>query len=251
MIAPSVVPKKVLITRSHKGNLELAPKLRAMGLEPLGVDVLELSPPEVWSKVDEALRRLDRYDWLLLTSATGATHFADRMRALNIDRGTVRIRIAVVGAKTADALVERGWKVDFVPSRYLTDSLAKELPVGRNALLMRSDIADPSLAQKLRARGFQVEEVTIYRTVRLNVKDLDMIADADMVIFGSPSAVDGLCSQLPEATLANLIKKEAACIGPVTARATRAHGFTRIVQGNTEHTFDSLLEEIRRTHRLA
>jgi len=76
----------------------------------------------------------------------------------------------------------------------------------------------------------------------------DPVKNAELVIFGSPSAVDALCSQLPDAVLSGLLKKVAACIGPVTAAAARNRGFTRIISCTSEHTFDSLLEEIWRAY---
>jgi uroporphyrinogen III methyltransferase / synthase len=243
--------KKALITRTHEGNLELAAKLRAIGLEPISVDVLALSAPEDWSQVDRRLREIDDYDWLLFTSAAGARFFAERARTLGIDSKDGRTKIAAVGTKTAAALAGAGWKVDFTPSRFLTRALAEELPGGGKALLLRTEIADRSLGDVMRRRGFEVDEVAIYRTLRLELEAIEPVSEADIVIFGSPSAVEGICSQLPESVMSELIEKEAACIGPVTAEAARAHGFTRIVQSADEHTFDSLLREIRGVNHLA
>lgn len=242
---------KVLTTRSHEGNIELAEKLQALGFEPLSIDVLELSSPDNWSLVDSRLRELHEYDWLLLTSATGARLFAERARALNIDPGKFRTKVAVVGTKTATTLAQSGWRIDFVPSRFLSEALGRELPSGKRALFLRSDIAGRQMVMTLRARGFEVDEAIIYRTVRRVVKDVEVVRNAEIIVFGSPSAVEGLCSQLPPAILTALTGKEAACIGPVTANAARARGFTRIIECKTTHTFDSLLEEVRRTYHVA
>jgi uroporphyrinogen-III synthase len=243
--------KKALITRTHEGNIELAAKVRAIGLEPISVDVLALSPPEDWSQVDERLRAMDEYDWLLFTSAAGARFFAERARTLAIASKDGRTKIAAVGAKTASVLAKAGWKVEFTPSRFLARALAEELPGGGRVLLLGTDIADRSLGDVMRRRGFEVEEVAIYRTLRLELKAIEPVREADMVIFGSPSAVEGICSQLPESVMAEFVEKEAACVGPVTAEAARAHGFTRIVQSADEYTFDSLLREIRAMNHLA
>jgi uroporphyrinogen III methyltransferase / synthase len=242
---------KVLITRTHEGNLQLAAKLRAIGIEPIIVDVLALSPPEDWSQVDRRLRELEDYDWLLFTSAPGARFFVERTRTLGIDSKDCQTKVAAVGTKTAAALATAGWKVDFMPTRFLTRALAEELPGGGKALLLRTEIADPSLVELMRRRGFEVEEVAIYRTLTLELKAIEPVGEVDMVIFGSPSAVEGICSQLPESIMSELVEKEAACVGPVTAEAARARGFTRIVQSTDEHTFDSLLREIGALNHLA
>ncbi|MDA4113629.1 MAG: uroporphyrinogen-III synthase [Thaumarchaeota archaeon] len=243
--------KKALITRTHEGNLELAGKLRAIGLEPISVDVLALAPPEDWSQVDERLREIDGYDWLLFTSAAGARFFAERARTLAIASRDGQTKIAAVGAKTASALAEAGWKVDFTPGRFTTRALAEELPGGGKVLLLRTEIADRTLGEVMRRRGFEVDEVAIYRTLILDLEAIEPVSEADMVIFGSPSAVEGICSQLPESVMSGLVEKEAACLGPVTAEAARAHGFTRIIQCVDENTFDSLLREIMAVNHLA
>src|ERR1700722_19835936 len=105
--------RKVLITRSHEGNLELAAKLRAIGIEPISLDVLALSPPEDWSQVDRRLRELGDYDWLVFTSAPGARFFAERARTLGITPGDGGTKVAAVGTKTAGALASAGWGVGF------------------------------------------------------------------------------------------------------------------------------------------
>ena len=243
--------RKVLITRTHEGNVELAAKLRAVGLEPIALDVLAISPPEDWSEVDLRLRALDEYDWLLFTSAAGARSFAERARALGIAPKGVRAKVAAVGTRTGAELSRAGWGVSFTPSAFLTMALAEELPGAGRALLLRNDIADPSMGDVMRRRGFEVDEVAVYRTRTLELKAIDAVGEADMVIFGSPSAVEGICSQLPESVLSGLTGKVAACVGPVTAEAARARGFTRIVQSAHEHTFDSLLREIGTLNQLA
>lgn len=243
-------PRKVLLTRSHAGNLELAAKLQRLGFEPVCADILDVVPTNL-PATDNRLKALGTYDWLLLTSPVGAEVFAERVAAIGISPKNVRTRIAVTGTKTAETLSRRGWKADFIPSRFLASTLAQELPPGRRVLLMHSDIAGVETAKVLRRRGFEVDEALLYQTRTLNLEDTGKIEDSDMVIFGSPSAVEGLCSQLPVSLLSVLIKKQAACIGPVTASVARARGFVRIIQPSEEQSFDSLLEEIERTYAVA
>jgi uroporphyrinogen III methyltransferase/synthase len=238
---------RVVITRSREGNLDLAKRLRARGFESVPVDTLAFFPPKDWFIIDNCLNRLNSYDWLVFTSATGANFLAQRMKKLSLKvpwRG--RPRVAAVGERTAKALSERGVRVDFIPSHYLTRTLAKELPEGsgRRVLLLRADIADRTMSEALEKRGFSVEEFPIYRTEDLNREKNDL-KDADLIMFGSPSAVRGFCNRISKETLKNLNGKRAACIGPVTAQAARENGFKRIIMPGV-HTFDSLLEELVR-----
>ncbi len=158
---------KVVITRSRKGNAELARSLKAVGLEPIPIDTIEFLPPEDWSSVDASLKRLGEFDWLLITSPTGAEFFAQRMKALSLPvPWNGRPAVAAVGEKTSAALQREGIKVDFVPTEYLTKALAEQLPRtrGTRLLILRADVGDPEVVATLERDGFLVTDLAIYRT---------------------------------------------------------------------------------------
>jgi len=242
--------RKVVITRSREGNLELASRLVALGFEVTPVETMELLPPDNWSEIDASLRRLEEFDWLVLTSAVGARAFVKRMRELGLAlpwKG--RPAVAVVGEKTRDSLTSEGVRVDFVPSEYLTQRLASELPTdgGGNLLLLRADIADPGLVRAFEHAGLKTTEHAVYRTTtrgrqRISAARFD---DADAIVFGSPSAVEGFVSRLDSAARRYLLSRNllTVCIGPVTARAAKDHGFQRILTPAT-HTFDGAISAL-------
>ncbi|HUI01314.1 MAG TPA: uroporphyrinogen-III synthase [Nitrososphaerales archaeon] len=240
---------KVAITRSGKGNLELSTKLKALGYEPIPVETMEFLPPEDWSAVDGHLGRLSEFDWLVFTSATGAECFVSRLRSLSIALPPPRGRpaVAVVGAKTEEALVRQGVGVDFVPSSYLSSALAEELPtaMGKRTLVLRADMGDTRFIPRLRERGFEVADVAIYRTSALSGSEaaLRRLDEAQAIVFASPSAVGALSASLGPAGAwwPRLAALPCLCIGPVTAEAARAHGFARIYT-STMHTLDGVLE---------
>ncbi len=240
--------RKVVITRSHEGNLELASELKAMGLEVVSLDLLSFLPPASWTRVDSKLLRLKDFDWVLFTSSTGVQFFLVRMRELGLPLAWGSApKVGAVGKGTAGALSAAGVRVDFKPDRYLTKALAEQLPgSGGKVLLLRADIADKAMVAYLAGRGFVVDDVAIYRTRRLKPKDIAPVLNADLIIFGSPSAVDALCARLPSGVLAKVNRMTAACIGPVTANAARKYGFREVLESPT-HTFGSLLESVGRT----
>lgn len=245
---------KVVITRSRKGNAELATSLMALGFEPVSIDTIQFLPPEDWSRVDHCLRRLGEFDWVLLTSATGAEFFAQRMKELSLEvpwRG--RPAVAAVGEKTRAALQRKGIKVEFVPSRYLTRALAEQLPRrrGKRLLMLRADIADPNVVRTLERSGFRVDDLAIYRTSSVEGGEdqaIDLASKgADAIVFASPSAVEAFITRLDSAEAASTLTKKtlAVCIGPVTAAAARELGFERILTPKT-HTIESLVQELGR-----
>ena len=243
-------PVSVVITRSQEGNEELARRLRLVGADPIAVDTITLAPPTDWRDVDHALRNLGGYDWIALTSSSGARYFEERMAALSLrfprGRGP---RVAAVGKQTATTLHRLGLETDFVPSRYTTAALGRELPAdkGKRVLLLRSDIADPRLRESLIKRGFSVEEAAIYRTLPARGPS-PKIRDADLIIFASPSAVRSFCSLVTGEELRRLRRLRAVCIGPVTESAARENGFTNTSRPES-FTLDAVVGEIKRLSR--
>lgn len=239
-----------VVARSAEGNRWLSIRLKRLGIQPVPVETVEFLGPPDWSQVDDALRGLGRFDWVVLTSSRGAEAFAGRVRRLALDRKDVFPKIAAVGEVTAAKLEKEGFHVDFVPSEYLTATVGKELPPrGANrVLLLRAEGASDEMVRALERRGFRVTSVPIYRTrfVRTRFRGGD-VDRADVVLLGSPSEVSGLVRRLPPAVLRSLrLKAVAACIGPVTANAAREAGFRRVLSPRL-HTFDALLMEVRRT----
>jgi len=78
--------RRVLVTRAPHQAGKLNAGLQALGAEPVEVPVLEIVPPESYAPLDDALRHLDRYDWLILASANAARAMAERAVALKLPR---------------------------------------------------------------------------------------------------------------------------------------------------------------------
>ena len=243
--------KTVILTRSREGNAELSTRLREIGFSPLSVDSLAFSPPADWSQVDAFLKRLATFDWLVLTSTTGVRFFLDRVAKLGLRAPWVgKPATAAVGPKTAAALEAAGLTVEFVPSSFRTLALGEELPVeyGNRALVLRADVANEGLVEKLRERGFQVGTATLYITAAPKIEELNGFGDASFIVFASPSAVRGFCSKMRPEELARLRSSKAVCIGPVTEAAAKEHGFGNTVTPPV-NTLDAGVEELARLSR--
>jgi len=245
--------RRIVLTRTSKGNEQLARRARALGFEPISVESIQLLPPLDWSAIDASLGALGGFDWLMFTSSRGARMFKERIATLQLDlKWQGRPSVAAVGEGTAEELRSSDIHVAFVPSEFLTQRLASELPTGTGqakprVLLLRSDIADPRMVEVLLGRGFEVVEHAIYRTEAFRSErsappDLEGV---DAILFASPSAVEGFTLLLGGRSSSALRRTLAACIGPVTAKSAMEHGFERIITPKT-HTFDALLQEVGR-----
>ncbi len=177
---------------------------------------MEIRPAEDTSALDAAIESLARDDWVVFTSANGVAAVGTRLRSL------YGVRIAAVGPATAAAVRVLGSEPSFVPERFAAEEIVAGLGAlaGVRVLLPQADIADPQLADELRARGATVAAVVAYRTVEIAPDPSGMLAleAADAVVLASPSAARSL------ATLELGGRPLIACIGPTTAAAAREAG---------------------------
>ncbi len=238
----------VVVARSKEGNDELIRKLSGLGVEAYGMETIGFEEPSDWSAVDHAVAGIQNYDWLVFTSPRGVGAFLARLSILGISRRLGPPRLAAVGARTAHALEEAGFAVDFVPKDYLTSELAQGIPSdkGKRVLILRADIGDEAFPSSLRRRGFDVTDLAVYRTVTVAGRgDAERIAGARFVVFASPSEVRGFKSRVPGGLFHAISSgAKAVCIGPVTAEEARAAGFRSVIT-TSEHTVDALAERVR------
>ena len=233
---------RIVITRPKEGGDKLAAKIKELGGTPIELPAIEIAPPQSYENLDDALKRLNDYDWLVFTSANGVRFFFERASVIAGGIAGIRARIAAVGPSTAEALDSYGLKVSFIPSRYLTQRLAEELPevAGKRVLLVRSENADSEMAEILTRRGALVDEIRAYR-VLMRRENADKLGDFDAVIFTSPSTARGFKEILESSEAWKKSGFKVFCIGPVTARAAEELGFS--VSGVAgEHTVDGLVK---------
>ena len=181
--------------------------------------------PGPMRELKSAVAGLDRYDWIVFTSANGVRAFADC--------GAVpgsRIRIAAVGEATAAAVRALGWPVHLRPRRANGAALARAMirrgMRARRVLFPRGERAAPELASSLEHAGARVDAVVAYRlrTVR-RTRSRRAAPLLDAVTFTSPSTVDGLEARLGTAQLRTLLARTpAVVIGATTARALARRG---------------------------
>jgi uroporphyrinogen III methyltransferase/synthase len=244
--------KRVLITRPRAHAEEFANALIAEGAQPIFFPVIQILPPEDFFKLDFAIRNLDQYDWLVLTSVHGVEAFFNRLEALDIKRIPSHIRVAAVGSRTARCLAERGVWVDHVPNEYIAEAMLPGL--GKNIyakrfLLPQSNLARTALADEIRSAGGLVTEVAAYRNV-VNDPDIseinDLLVGVDMITFTSPSTVWNFTAVVRKYGFdpLNLPGKPLfACIGPITKKAAEEVGYACSAMAS-EYTTTGLIETL-------
>ena len=154
--------------------------------------------------------------------------------------------MAAIGPATATALRQRGVQVCLVPAEYRAEAILDEIGdvAGQTILLPRADIARPALAEGLRDKGAQVDEVPAYRTVPATPAPaaFDALrAGVDVITFTSSSTVRNFVTQTAGLSYGQPL---IACIGPVTAATARELGLCVDVVAK-EYTVEGLLDALK------
>jgi uroporphyrinogen-III synthase len=242
---------RVLVPRPTAGRSPAVVALAAAGAEAVVVPLIETIPPEDPTPLDDALLALEAgwYSWLVVTSSAAVPILVERGLHLT------DARVAAVGPGTARALRDAGVHVDLVPpgdstARALVASFPAPGPRPR-VLFPRGDLAAPTLADGLRARGWQVDDVVAYRTVSADAVSAEVRESwVDGTIRGalltSASTVRELNTQLGPPPTSTLL----VGIGPTTAAEAARLGLP-LAGVATEQTMTGLVDALAKAANTA
>ncbi len=141
---------------------------------------------------------LDGYDWLILTSATGAHELKARAKGRAGE-------VAAIGPSTAAAWGD----VDLVPAAATQEGLLAELPRPAGRVLF----AGAEGARRLLVDELGADFVALYRT---KARATTEAVSGDLVVLASPSAARALADLTREVPVVS--------IGPETTAAAEAAG---------------------------
>ncbi|MGC4007359.1 MAG: uroporphyrinogen-III synthase [Pirellulales bacterium] len=216
-----------------------------------------MEPPEDWASVDEVLKRLNQFHWLVFSSVNGVEYFWDRLRATGADaRALGHIRIAAIGPATAAALEERQIRADLTPDEYRAEALAQALmdePAGvrsgQRVLLLRASRGREILAERLCAAVALVEQVVVYRSLDVETPNPEIVerlaaGEFDWCTVTSSAIARSLVRLFGDA----LRHTKLASISPITTATLRELGYD-IAAEATEYTMPGVTEAILRALR--
>jgi uroporphyrinogen III methyltransferase / synthase len=226
----------ILVPRTKEQSGTTIARLASYGATAQVVPTISVEPPRTPQQMERAIKGLvtGRYEWIGFTSVNAVKAVREKFEEFGLDaRAFAGLKIAAVGGVTAAALREWGLEPDLVPSgeqsaQGLLESWPPfdELldPINR-VFLPRADIATDTLVAGLQAMGWEVDDVTAYRTVRAAppaapVREAIKGGQFDAVVFTSSSTVRNLVGIAGKPHPSTVI----ACIGPATAKTAEEHG---------------------------
>ncbi|MCC9605220.1 uroporphyrinogen-III C-methyltransferase [Blastopirellula sp. JC732] len=242
--------QRVLITRPEHQADGLAHTMAELGADVYLQPAIQISPPHDWSRVDDAIRSLHDYDWLVFSSANGVRYFFERLFALGDDlRAIGHMRIAAIGSGTADTLAEYHLNADVIPAEYRAESLVaslKDEAEGQRFLLPRASRGRDVLPKGLADAGGDVTEIVVYQS-----DDCTQLS-ADVVEAWEERPIDYVLvtsSAIARATVRLLGDRaketKFVSISPITSDALREVGVEPSVEA-TVYSMDGVLEALQR-----
>ncbi len=244
---------RILVTRDAHGNKLFSRKVASLGGMAVCLETIRFKRLTESGEFVAALAALSSYDWLVFTSERGVDAFFESVAAFGKDARVLgRVKVACVGSETAGSLARFGVRADFVPTAFTGIDLAKQLIetfdiAGKRMLLLRSAIAEPALADLLKAAGASVDDVACYTSQPAGADAAGVIAslkkdEIDWVTFTSGSAVRAFLGAV-DAQLLSGGRAKVASIGPVTSAELLNRGVAVAAEAK-ESTIDGILAAI-------
>ena len=236
---------RVLVPRTKEQAGALSAQLIRYGAIPVEVPTISVEPPRTPQQMERVMHGLvsGRYQWVVFTSTNAVKAIRERFDEYGLDaRAFAGLHVAAVGEQTAAALESFGVRPDLVPSDDQSSvGLLADFPEFdddvdplNRVLLPRADIATETLVEGLTKLGWEVEDVTAYRTVRAapppaETREAIKTGGFDAVMFTSSSTVRNLVGIAGKPHASTVV----SVIGPQTAQTAEEHGLRVDVRSNT------------------
>jgi len=265
--APSLKGRTVAITRPA-GQAEEAGKLiEEKGGIPYYIPAIEIKGLTNFAPIKKFISELQKgqVNYVILMSTNGVKYLFSAVETLKqtsqLKEGLAKTFVIAVGPRTAQALEqEYHVHVGLVPMKYSSEGLieclqGKEIS-GKKIRIPRTSNATPTLTDKLKEMGADVEEIHVYESglpVDAELKDRFFeglkSGKIDAIVFGSGLSAKNIFQMLSEKTsmdkLRSIIngKVTTVAIGPTTGEALKEMGVKVDVMPE-DYLFEKALEAL-------
>src|SRR3990172_1061765 len=247
--------KTIVVTRSREQASEFADKLYEYGAHVIEFPTIEIAKPDSIQPLDEAIKNIHIFNWLVFTSINGVDAFFQRLFELGKDiRELKGIKVCAIGPATEEGIKKYHIKVDCKPPKFVAESVVEELKKataikGEKFLLPRADIARSFLPEELQKLGGKVTDLVAYKTVMAEPKDINLIdkiknGEIHIVTFTSSSTVRNFLQIVGEKNISAFNGHvQFASIGPITTQTAEEMGLRVDIKAK-EYTIPGLVDAI-------
>lgn len=241
--------RTIIVTRPVESKGTLSKKLRILGAEVFEFPCIKIEELLDKEKLNEAIRKINEYSWLVFTSKNGVRIFFATLSSHNLDSRILgNIKIAVVGSQTARELNKYGLRADLIPEvfdgHHLGEELAQITTNQDNILLLRAENGSEDITNILESFERKYKDVGLYKTVNISdyVDEIEKnisTRDKLYVTFTSASTVEGFVSNIKTESLSKIT---GVCIGNQTAKKADEYNINYIVSESA--TIDSMITRL-------
>jgi uroporphyrinogen-III synthase len=246
--------KRILVTRAESQSGVFSDKIRQAGGVPTEVPLIMIRKPLDTTPLQEAIREIETFQWIVFSSVNGVAFFLDAfLQEKKLKSNLHNIKIAAIGEKTKQYLIQQGLPVHFIPSHYIAEEFVREFKEivykGDKLLHPRGNLARDILSAELKQLDAEVMSVIAYETVCNDDAGKPLAAylqssEIDIITFTSSSTVSNFVQLLATYNWKKWVEGiPVACIGPVTAETAVNHSFHPLIVAE-EYTIDGLIEAL-------
>lgn len=247
--------KGVVVTRAREQASGLKDSLEQLGAACYEFPTITIVPLADYAPVRAAIDRLAEYDWVVFTSVNGVRHFWYQLELMGLDaRALGQAQVAAIGPATAEALLDRGIRPDFIPPKYVAESVVEGLLErgigGKRVLIPRAKVAREILPEELAKVAACVDVLPVYETVLTQESGAEIVNLLEKnrlhyLTFSSSSTVDNFFALVPADTLRPFVGQplKLCCIGPITAKTLAQYGFQADIMPE-DYTIPALVDAL-------
>lgn len=207
---------------------ELTGELERDGARMVTCPTFEITPPDNYAALDEAIENLYGYDWLIFISPDSVNSFLQRFQQHEHQVNELdALKVCALGESTVSALEEAHVHVDVMPARLDPASVVAALRAyldgangltGLNLLIPQATIGRDYLIGELEKAGARTDVVAAYRTVAESdsslprLRTLLMSGGIDCVVFTSATEVEEFARLFDTTDLTHLLKSTAVAV---------------------------------------
>ena len=227
---------------------KLTPQLESAGFQTITWPRLQLTPPDNFAALDEAIANLYGYDWIIFIDSDAVRFFVERVQQQSREVSDLdTLRVCAIGEATAAALEHARVHVDVVATQTNPSAIIEQLATYAsgiehldrlNFLLPQAAIGRDYLKEHIENIGARADVVVSYQTVanddltRLaGLHSMLLTGSVDAVVFATPDEVFELARVFDTNNLGPLLRNTfMLAIGDATTNAAEAAGISQPLQ---------------------